>query len=65
METFIILGMCFVCYELCELFYQCNSPKGDEKVAAGGFVGAERSSKVIYSISERAEVENQRCSTSS
>lgn len=59
METFIILGMCFVCYELCELFYQCNPPNRDEK--AVGFVGAERS-KVIYSISERAEVENQRCS---
>lgn len=60
METFIILGMCFVCYELCELFYQCNSPKGDEKVT--GLIGAERS-KTIYSIPERAEAENRRCST--
>lgn len=26
METFIIIGMCFLCYELCEFLYHC-SPK--------------------------------------
>lgn len=30
METFIIIGVCFLCYELCELLYQCTPRKKQE-----------------------------------
>lgn len=55
METFIILGMFFLCYELCELYYQCNSSKKEDKLPVS--MGAEPT-KVIYTISEQAELEN-------
>jgi hypothetical protein len=47
METFIIIGVCFLCYELCELLYQCSPRKKDEVVS-----GAE-CHHVIYTIPER------------
>lgn len=54
METFIVLGMCFLCYELCELFYQCNTLKKEDKMPLA--MGAEQG-KVIYTISEQPELE--------
>lgn len=56
METFIIMGMFFLCYELCELYYQCNSSKKEDKSPVS--VGVE-STKVIYTISEQTEFENR------
>lgn len=51
METFIIIGMCFLCYELCEFLYQCSPRKKEENITAGCSV-AEEKKHVIYTISE-------------
>lgn len=53
METFIIIGMCFLCYELCEFLYQCNPRKKEENtaIAAAGCSDVEEK-HAIYTISE-------------
>ena len=53
METFIIIGVCFLCYELCELLYQCTPRKSDD-VSGGAGSGAE-CRHVIYTIPEQEQ----------
>lgn len=57
MEIFTILGMFFFCYELCELYYHCSSSKKEDHNELPVSAGAEPT-KVIYTISEQAELEN-------
>ena len=57
METFLILGMCFLCYEICEFLVQC-SPQKDEREKSQQQNQQDQQEQperrqVIYSISER------------
>lgn len=51
METFLIIGVCFLCYELCDFLYHCGHTKKDD------FSGTERR-RVIYTIPEKQNLES-------
>lgn len=57
METFVIIGVCFLCYELCEFLFQCGRGIRDEGAQSAVFSGPERR-RVIYTISERRQIQN-------
>lgn len=56
METLIILGMCFLCYELCEMLYNCSPTVKKEDTVLP--VANSECRKLIYTIPEESEPKN-------
>lgn len=47
METFIVIGVCFLCYELCEFIYQCTPRKREDT--------CQEAAAVVYTVSEHVD----------
>lgn len=61
METFIILGVCFLCYELCEMLLQCSNVNRSENLSIAARAEHQQR-QVIYTISEGPEeLQNRDC----
>lgn len=46
METFIIVGMCFLCYEVCEFLYHCTPKLRDT---------FKEEKRLVFTVSENVE----------
>lgn len=54
METFLVIGVCVLCYELCEFLYQCgrdSKEDGQNSTVAASSPGVDRL-RVVYTLPE-------------